>query len=350
MNSEETTSFLTKRKLRLLLVTLVFAFWIPVSQGQTNEQSGASTLNQLTIYVIPSKVKYDWSSPRTLYKSFIKNYKRNLFTKKGYLLGHAFIALRSPRLEEEIVTGMRSADRNEQKNMLLKAHYGLAVLGADMAGKMEQSDDLEKMIGKYSRKGRLAFMDFLVSDEAMDRMIRYLQSYKSYFNEEGRHGARYGGAFWPRYKGEGAGCSAFAVSFLDLAGLLTEEFEEWLVSIDIPMELIGGPYNHDNEVRLKDIRRAHAWANPDSVKRNNYEHIEIFDPFLMYEWIEDNWQEQAIAGDFHVSPQKVNEAKGLSIDARNQPLPGEDRLFLERESSSIFIDFYKNNSHSQPIE
>jgi hypothetical protein len=321
-----------------------------VSQGQTGDPSGASGLNQLTIYVIPSKVKYDWSSPRTLYKSFVKNYKRNLFTKKGYLLGHAFVALRSPRLEQDVVTGMRSADRGEQKDMLLKEHYGLAVLGADMAGKMEQRDDLEKMIGKYSRKGRLAFMDFLVSDAAMDRMIRFLHSYESYFDEEGRHGARYGGAFWPRYKGEGAGCSAFAVSFLDLAGILTEEFEEWLVSINIPMDLIGGPYNNDNEVRLKDIRKSHAWADKESLANEDYEHFEIFDPYLMFDWIARNWQEPEITGDINASAQRINDAIGLSFDARNIPLPEQDAIFLERESSSIFIDFYKTKSNSQPIE
>lgn len=335
---------------RIILTTLVFLS-VTVFLGQTsmmetpiyradNEDSTVNEQNAFTIYVIPSKVKYDWSSPRSLFKSYFKNIKRNLFKKDSYLLGHAFVELRTPLASRRIFTGMRSASRKEQKDMVLKQHYGLAILGADIKGKLETDAELERNVDKYSRKGQLAFMTFYLSDEATQRLIQYFDSYMNAIDSNGSRGARYGGAFWPRYKGEGAGCSAFAVSFLDLTGILKEEFDEWLVKINIPMELIGGPYNQDHDVRVGDIKKYQRWGGPDEPDIVAYEHFEIYDPTLMYEWIQDTWDEQNVSNTLPVTPVQLNQAKGIRIDGRNQALPAEESIFLERENPSIFIDYY----------
>jgi hypothetical protein len=305
-----------------------------------NEDSSTVSPNELTIYVIPSKVKYDWSSPRTLFKSYFRNYKRNIFKKESYLLGHAFVELRTPLSSGRIFTGMRSASRKEQKNLVLKNHYGLSILGADTEGKLETDTDLELKVKKFSRKGQLAFMTFFISDEVTERLLQFFQSYKAGIDSNGSPGARYGGAFWPRYKGEGAGCSAFAVSFLDLAGLLKEDFNEWLIRINIPMDLIGGPYNHNHAVRFSDIKKRKSWAESDESTTVNYEPLEIYDPTLIYEWIQDKWDEQNSRHDLSLTPLQLNQARGIRIDSRNQPLPHEESIFLEREKHSIFIDYY----------
>ncbi|MCK9398623.1 MAG: hypothetical protein M0Q51_01340 [Bacteroidales bacterium] len=305
-----------------------------------NEDSAAFGQNKLTIYVIPATVKYDWRSPRTLCKSFFGNFKRNFFKKEKYLLGHAFVELQTPLSSGRIFTGMRLASGKEQQNLVLKEHYGLAILGADTEGKLETCADLDNKVKKYSRKGQLAFMTFFISDEATERLLQFYQSYKAGIDSNGSRGARYGGAFWPRYKGEGSGCSAFVVSFLDIAGLLKEEFDEWIVKINIPMELIGGPYNNFNDVRLSDIKKHKSWAGNYNSDTASYEHFEIYDPTLIYEWIQEKWEEQNSRYDLTLTPLQLNQARGIRIDSRNQPLPDEESIFLEREKPSIFIDYY----------
>jgi hypothetical protein len=323
--------------LRLLLI-LPFLFIVSLSSGQ--QETDISARNELTIYVIPSKVKYDWSSPRTLYKSYLSNYKRNIFRKKRYLTGHAFVELRTPlSASGRIFTGMCSASRKEQKELVFKEYYGLSILGADTEGKLESSADLDNSLEEFSRKGQLAFMTFFISDEATLRMLQFFESFKDDNDSNNHHGARYGGAFWPRYKGEGAGCSAFAISFLDLAGLLKDEFSKWIVKVNIPMELIGGPYNHNKKVRFNDIKKYKSWTIGQDTSTSSYEPFEIYDPTLIYEWIQNEWNQQDQGNDLSVKPLQLNKARGILIDSRNQALPADD-IFQERKNHSIFIDYY----------
>jgi hypothetical protein len=299
--------------------------------------SALSGQNRLTIYVIPSKVKYDWTTPHTLYKSYIKNSLRNMFSKTNYLLGHAFIDLQPDVPGERIMTGMRSVSRKEKKDLVLKQHYGLAILGCGLQGRLETKEELEIKLGKFSKKGRLAFMEFIISDLATARLTDFFNSYKAGLDSLPSK-IVYGGAFWPRYYGEGAGCSAFAISFLDLAGILKDEFDEWLVKVDIPMSLIGGPYNGFNEVRLGDIRKEKSWANTSASIPQAYEHLEMYDPTLMYEWIHliinNNERQEELMG----IPVELNKAKGIRIDSRNQHLPEIESIFIKREKPSLFIE------------
>jgi hypothetical protein len=306
------------------------------------QDSAISGQNILTIYVIPSKVKYDWTSPHTLYKSYIKNSIRGICSKPNYLLGHAFVDLRSSMPGERIMAGMSSASRKEQKDLVIKQHYGLAILGCDMQGRFEEEEYLKPILEKFSHKGRLAFMEFIISDSATERLLMFFKAFKAGIESDSSNGARYGGAFYPLYKGEGSGCSAFVISFLDLAGLLKEEFEEWLVKIDIPLALIGGPYNDNKDVRLKDIRKERNWASVSETGAGNFEHLEIYDPTLMFEWINKVMENNSFYDEFYCTPVHLEKANGLRIDSRNKPLPEMDSLFIHREKPSLFIDHYKS--------
>lgn len=300
----------------------------------------ATGQDELTIFVIPSKVKYDWSSPCTLMKSYIRNVKRNLIGKNSYLLGHAFLQLKTKDNPDAIITGMRASSHKEPRDMVFKEHYGLAILGADMTGELESKKELREKIDHLSKKGRLAFMTIRISEEAAGRMTEFFNAYKSGTEKEGSPGARYGGAFWPRYRNEGAGCSAFVVSFLDVAGLLEEQFDRWLVKIDIPMDLIGGPYNNGNHVHTKDIKKYDHWAGRNSSEKEPYEHFEIYDPTLMFEWIQELFDHPEKENSFSYSSLKLNKANGIYIDGTNTRVDESEPIFLERKSPSIFIDYF----------
>jgi hypothetical protein len=336
--------------MRILFTTWLFLFITTIS-GESglaefslylpdNPDSSVINQNELTIYVIPSKCKYDWTSPHSLKKSYFRNYKRNFFKKEKYLLGHTFIELQSSLIPGSIFAGMRVASGKEQRDLVFKQNYGLAILGADMEGQLETITDLEPKVEKYSRKGQLAYMTIIISDAAAERMIGFFNAYKAGIEGIGSPGARYSGVFWRRYEGEGSGCSAFVVSFLDLAGLLVEEFDEWLVKVDIPMDLIGGPYNNYNDVRLRDIKKHKSWDAGYESDTVAFEHIEIYDPTLMYEWIQNIWEKPETLENLEVTPLKLNESKGIRMDGRNFPLPEEEKIFMERKNPSLFIDYY----------
>lgn len=300
----------------------------------------AAGKNELTIYVIPPKVRYDWTSPRTLYKSYYKNSLRCFFKKDSYTIGHAFVKLQTGETGEEIFAGMRIASKKEHKELVFRQHYGLAILGADTKGKLESAKELERTVSRFSRKGDLAFMTFFINDEAADRMISFFDAYRTEAENGDHNGLRYGGAFYPRYKGEGSGCTAFVVSFLDLAGILKDEYDKWLVRFDIPMSLIGGPYNNNKEVRLRDIKRTDNWIGDADNVTDSHEHLEIYDPALMFDWILEKWREQEDLEDMTLIPLQLQQARGIMIDAVTIPVPPGENIFIERENPSIFIDYY----------
>lgn len=294
------------------------------------------SLHELLIYVIPSRVAYDWSSPRSLHRSYVKNIKRSLLSKQNYLLGHAFVEFRSPLLPGRLLTGMRSASKKESRDYVLKDHYGLAILGAGLDGRLETGSELLEVRKDFARRDRLAFIRLLVSEEAAARLLAFFESYISRYESPAEGGVPYGGAFWPRYEDEGAGCSAFAVSFLDVAGLLRDFFDEWVIRINIPMSLIGGPYNDGNEVKIKDVRKGKKWADPDSLAPGEYVRFEIYDPSVMYQWIMDVRQGRVREDGFEAADNYEPEAPGLFFDARNVPVPMGEPLTGTREDPSIF--------------
>lgn len=335
--------------LSLFIFVAVFPGQAPLAQGSGKVSNTGDSLNssrnELTIYVIPSKVKFDWTSPHTLYKSYLKNYTRNLLSKRAYVLGHAFIELSSPLVPENILAGMRAASSAEQREMVLREHYGLAILGAEMKGELETSTALEPKLNKYSRKGRIAFMKFIISDAATERLLKFFSSFKLMIDSNSASNAYYGGAFWPRYNGEGAGCSAFAVSFLDLAGLMNDIFKEWMIRVNIPMELIGGPYNENNEVKFREIKKYNSWATNCDNDPDNCVNFGIYDPTLIFEWIGKVYDEKSVPGNLPVTPVRLNKSEGIVIDGRKVPVPVDEKIFQKRENPSIFIDYF----HHKPL-
>ncbi|MFO7614714.1 MAG: hypothetical protein R6W71_08765 [Bacteroidales bacterium] len=342
--------------LSVLLVVLVTL----VSLGQSRQDDAlrqfisgeegayADSLHELTIYVIPSVVKYKWDSPHSLYRSYIRNMRRSLFNNHTYLLGHAFVELRSPLIPGKLLTGMSASSRKEQRQNVLKEHYGMAILGAVLQGRMETLEELVEKKEKYARRGDLAFIRVWISEGAVIRLLRFFKTYHSTFGNEEVSLPSYGGAFWPRYKSEGAGCSAFAVSFFDVAGIMRQHFDEWKIKIDIPMEIIGGPYNDHHKVRIRDVKKLKSWSDGNGERHVTYEPFEIYDPSLMFDWIHDTWNIYRQEDDQAIRPVIENDAYGLIFDARDIPVPNNEELFIERPVRSVFIDYYIQEFLAEP--
>jgi len=112
---------------------------------------------------------------------------------------------------------------------------------------------------------------------------------------------QYGFPCEPRRK-EGAGCTAFAMSFLEIAGLLRPEFKSWQQKILVSQNLIG---RHEQGVSVTETltsRESRQWGAAETARE-----LHFWDPDLMFQWTKIYKRR---------SPEMV-------IDARTTPVPTE---------------------------
>ncbi len=332
-----------RRKIFFTVFTALLFYALHPSYAIDNE-SNPYRFNELTIYAIPSAVEFDWSSPSSLYQSYKQGYLTGLLTANPYTLGHIFVKLTSPLIPEPVYAGMASASRKEQKQKVLKQRVGMGILGIGLMGKMETARDLEGIIKKSEKKGRIAAITYRINAEATARILEFIEEFSSK-NERGHiPNKHYGGAFWPLYENEGAGCSAFGVAILELAGVLNEKMGAWKLDVNIPMDLIGGEINPGNRVSLKDIKRTRHWHSGTGTENADYTAFWIYDPSLIYNWIldklsgiSDRYEEEYFDASTHHIPRLFANVTHVEIDITSP-------VFMRRENDNIFIThFLKTN-------
>jgi len=67
------------------IILIAFMSFALTGKAQTNENS--SQINEFTIYVMPTLLPLDWSSPSALYKSMKNCYLKTITQQNNYLLG-----------------------------------------------------------------------------------------------------------------------------------------------------------------------------------------------------------------------------------------------------------------------
>lgn len=296
--------------------------------------------HELTIYVIRSVGPIDWGSPSTLYKSYVKAYVSHVFRKRMTLTGHLFIKLSTPLLEEPLYAGMSTPSRKERRILVLKEKIGLGVLGASMKSKLEQKNDLIRKIDYFSGKNEIAFITYHLNEQSARRIIDFYNGFTSKSSLNSIPSDYYGGAFWPRYENEGAGCSAFGISMLDAIGILDEESKGWVRNVNIPMNLVGGKFNEMQKVSSRKIRKTTCWHDGSGIEEVDFVPFSIYDPSLMYDWI---IQQRALSNKFRIPGYFLTEESvipGLSADRRYVRISVEEPIFIQRKDSNLFIREY----------
>jgi hypothetical protein len=199
-----------------------------------------------------------------------------------------------------------TGDVSESKKLLFYEGIGLGMLFYNFVGRLEKKEELLKELPLQAKDKRLNFITFKISNETSSRLLQYLSEYK-----QRRCEVRYGLPNKPLLA-EGGGCSAFGVSFLEVAGLLTDEFKkEWSYNLKVPEVLIGSPITQ-HKVNVLNIFLRHEWAKENEVSRN----IFFWDPDTMYKWIEN----KLIKASGAEKTQKYG-THGLVYDSLNSPTP-----------------------------
>lgn len=280
----------------------------------------------ITLYIYPSPYGIRWDSPRALVASTLQNqvsYARSRQSGDKHSIGHVNIELRCPLEDGSIETiwaGVSSADSSEERELLLEQGYGLGVLFHTFRGKLLQGPDFVPALQKRFERGNIAFLTFAVSEAACARMRRYFQEYVSRLDFK-----KYGLPNRPRH-GEGAGCTAFATSFLEIGGLFPSELSRaWSRLIRVPSRWIGGPSSGQSVslLRLLFAPNTGRWAQAHEPHQTVF----FWDPDLMFDWVQKTYDAasspKANILPFQFEQRSYQKARGLWVDARTWPVPYE---------------------------
>lgn len=258
--------------------------------------------NHLTLHFLPSPGRMDWNSPRSLAWTALKN----RLSMRDRFMGHVFVDLKCSDKRE--LTGMR-AGNFDYLNQLLWENRGLGVLFHSFEGRLESSSELAPEIEGLLKEGKVNFTRFLLNDGQCSRLTTYFREYRA--NKVDRY---YGLANRPLY-GEGAGCSAFAVSFLEVAEIMDEEMKDnWGNSINVPLELSGPPLRDEGINILKVMFSADSWA----LERETHRKLFFWDPDRMYHWTEEKLKGPLPA---RMKKLQLEKSLGLVLDMSEKPVP-----------------------------
>jgi len=282
--------------------------------------------NQLTLFAIPSPrpAELSWDSPGKLVR-------RVLFNEVGSMTGigfHRTLGHAGVRIECESAGGddaffqgsMTNVDSSQFNDLLTRDRIGLGMLFDDVDGQIESAEVLEETLQQRYQNGRVSFLRIGISAETCSGLMDYVSAYSAENVQ-----ANYGLAARPLYR-EGAGCSAFSMSFLDLANLMEPEYyDEWSFSVRAPADLVGGTQNPGNRVGLwRLFWLTRDWAGPDE------EGFDVFgwDPTLMFHSVRKMAEDDVRAGNDNAEAR--GRAIGLVLD-RTDVVPRDallDRTFF----------------------
>lgn len=324
----------------IFFLLLIVHFFLPGARSQGTQlfSTGDSSIHQLTIYAMQSIQPIDWKSPASLYRSVRKGFVSQICRKNQFLLGHLVVRFESPLNENPVFSGMVSSSKKEKRQLVMKEKVGMGILGAALQGHLETGDTVARQIRKYERLGKVAFVRYYINEEAAGRISRFINQFRHSTEGGFSPSSVYGGIFWPRYENEGAGCTAYGMAMLDLAGILGEDQGNWKVDVNIPVNLVGGAFNKGTKVRTKNIRHAGSWYSGTSDSVKAYIPFWIYDPNFMYDWVMKKREAGGDAGEY--KPAMEGKIPGVVADRRNaRPTSGEP-VFLKRTESSVFIDVF----------
>lgn len=259
--------------------------------------------SELTIYFIPSPVGMDWSSPKSLALSALKNKLKF----EPHFMGHVWAEVKCDQGHE--LTGMVGKNF-DYLNQLLVEQRGLGVLYHSFEGRLEDKADIQEEMKGYFKKGGMNFVRFILNPGQCQRALTYIAEYRRL--NVGRY---YGLANRPRH-GEGAGCTAFGTSVVDVLNLIDQEMREsWSQTVNIPLELAGPPLRSEGVSLLKIMFSELSWAK----ESQRHARLTFWDPDRMFAWV----KAKAASPVMGYQKVQIENVTGVLIDKSHLPVPQE---------------------------
>jgi hypothetical protein len=279
--------------------------------------------DEITLHFMPSPASINWSNPQTLLLSTLKS-SFTITKSKQHAIGHVFVELKCDSTGLHHFSGMTSKGLGPTLNVLFKK-YGMAALFIVNKGKHESSSSVKKHIKKHNRVGRSSFFTVEVAPESCARAYAYYKEFDAL-----GYGKMYSGLnLRPRYR-EGAGCSAYGASYLDINNVLLPEIEAaWMTDVRVPLKYIGYPLRDEGVSIFKILTAFNSrWAKANEPHMK----LHFYDPDKMHDWTMDTYH-QANAGlkryGHQFFPEERGKSKGVRIDLSSVDTP-LDSFWLKR--------------------
>jgi hypothetical protein len=277
----------------------------------------ASAANELTLHFVPAPTPIDWTRPETLARTTLLNQFAKYHGGDRHSIGHVFEELECGN--SHFFTGADDIGDSQEENALFKGGEGLGIILRNYVGILNNTDEAETDLAEMHASGRSNFLRFQVSEETCHRLVKYVKQYqlRGYDKIYGGLNAR------PR-RGEGSGCSAFGVSFLELAGLEVPEFESsFMRSFIVPRKFVGGDLTQTKVSFLKILFAKTVGWDPD-LSANGFA-LHFYDPELMHAWVARAVRSVELRESrvfpWPVSAAYLGHSEGLVFDATKVPTP-----------------------------
>jgi len=282
----------------------------------TNEELSREDAT-LTLFFIPSPFGINWESPRKLFTSMALNY----FSYRPHFMGHVAVQVQCQDLigqQHRFLTGMTS-QKLAAASAVIFEHAGLGVMFEKNPGKFDDPKKSEQeLIYRLKNPGATSgvnFIQYKINAAACTRIAKYYQEFKDYNLN------RYYGLYSRPLYGEGAGCSAFGASFIELIGLMNEDMKKsWSYTLHLPYNLIGKPFT-DNKVYVWELLKNKQWGIAGSDAMTFF----FWEPDKMYHWVNKTLQNvtQQKNQDSKYQSKKIFNTQGLFVDASAITVPNE---------------------------
>lgn len=235
---------------------------------------------ELLFYRAPSPIK--WDTPGNLVRSMA----RNLTAKVGgenypHPISHVNVKLHCDS-HQTIYRGMTSVKSNAEylKDFFIQ-RSSLDIMLINQKGRSYTKREIEHWLPRLRKWGFVRSLKIKLNDEQCLRAERYLEAYA----QTGLQGI-YGGLYSDPLLGEGAGCSAFAVSVLRILNLLSNDVaSKWQRKIRVPLELLSSRYRN-SAISFFDYLRGDDWNWSDP--KDPHVLLKFWDPELMFRWAKNN--------------------------------------------------------------
>lgn len=257
--------------------------------------------DSLKLSTFHSGAKLDWRTPRALIWSMYKGQD----AEKP--VGHVHVELQcsDPTLPY-FATGMTMSNGQAIIDDIKEKGHGFQTLFNTYDGRLDESSTPPENT-KFCETGQLNYLDIKISPTTCQRLSAYYQDYKRQGVEK-----NYGFSLRPRYR-EGSSCSSLAVSFMEVGGILTEEFKTaWSHQVLVPLNLLGGPGTgkHINPYWILFSPVPHPWAKPSKP----HVPFHFYNPDQIHEWI----------GNHPLARRTDRECHTVELDMSQTPTPTEE--------------------------
>jgi hypothetical protein len=263
--------------------------------------------SELTVFAIPAPrlIGLSWRSPGALARRTLLN--EGLGFSRA--IGHAAVRVDCAATKDRPAAHFQGSMTNigdEFRTMVLKEKAGLGVLFRTVPGELEKEEVLQGSLDERYGNGRVSFLRMGVAPQTCHALLDYVKAY------DARNVEKNYGFVRPEYQ-EGAGCSAFTLSFLKLANLVEPYMkDEWRFDVRVPMSVIGGETNPGHDVS---VLRLFLLGRPWATATEPHLRLTGWDPTLMFKSIRSRAKQGLRDGSVRV--EKRGRALGIVLDRRS---------------------------------